>query len=77
MCGKQGSNFLRNTTAHSFRRISAAVRMSTGGIIAPRTVGMATAEGVLSPKRRWSTKEAPHHFGDGVHLWWTIGGSNP
>ena len=44
MCGKQGSNFLRNTTAHSFRRISAAVRMSTGGIIAPRTVGMATAE---------------------------------
>lgn len=20
----------------------------------------------------WSTKEAPHHFGDGVLLWWTI-----
>ena len=52
MCGKQGSNFLRNTTAHSFRRISAAARMSMGGIIAPRTFGTATAEGVLSPKRR-------------------------
>ena len=44
MCGKQGSNFLRNTTAHSFRRISAAVRIGVGEIIVPRTFCLAAAE---------------------------------
>ena len=36
----------RDSTAHSFRRISGAVRIDVGEIIVPRTFRLATAEGV-------------------------------
>ena len=44
----------RDSIAHSFRRISAAVRIGVGVIIVPRTFCLATAEGV-----RIAKKEAP------------------
>ena len=36
----------RDSTAHSFRRLSVAVRIGAGEIIVPRTFCLATAEGV-------------------------------
>ena len=54
MCGKRGYHFFRDSTAHSFRRISVAVRIGVGEIIVPRTFCLAAAERV-----RTAEAEAP------------------
>ena len=57
----------RNSTAHSFRRLSAAVRIGVGEIIVSRTFCLATAEGVRTVKSR-TTKKGPARFTRGLFL---------
>ena len=64
----------RDSIAHSFRRISAAVRIGVGVIIVPRTFCLATAEGVRTAESR-STKKSPRDLRAGS-FWWSVSNVN-